>query len=124
MIQAAKDIIKATIQAIRSIFKTKTELAMENLALRQQLAVLKRPDKRLKLTPLDLLFWVAKVEDIERMRRDKNMKLLRYGLLGRDWLEMRSFWQLLFIISVRLITETFGEIVTKQNGHLIAISPS
>src|SRR5689334_14388279 len=43
-----------------SLFKTSTELRLENLALRHQLGVLRRSaPKRLKLTPADRVFWVC-----------------------------------------------------------------
>jgi hypothetical protein len=42
-----------------SLFKTSAELRLENLALRQQLGVLRRSvPRQLKLTPADRLFWV------------------------------------------------------------------
>ena len=41
------------------IFCTRQNLMLENLALRQQLAVLKRKHPRPKLGPLDKLFWVV-----------------------------------------------------------------
>jgi len=41
------------------MFKTSSQLRLENLALRQPLAVLRRSaPKRLKLTPADRIFWV------------------------------------------------------------------
>jgi hypothetical protein len=44
---------------LTSMFKTSARLRLENLALRQQLAVLRRSaPKRLKLTPADRFFWV------------------------------------------------------------------
>ncbi len=43
----------------RSSLKSQRELALENLALRQQLAILKRKTKRPKLTNADRAFWVA-----------------------------------------------------------------
>ena len=39
-------------------FKQRRELALENLALRQQLAVFNRNHKRLQLRRMDRLFWV------------------------------------------------------------------
>jgi hypothetical protein len=42
-----------------SAFKERCELALENLALRQQLAVLKRERKRLVIKKRDRLFWVC-----------------------------------------------------------------
>jgi hypothetical protein len=45
--------------ALASMFKTSGQLRLENLALRQQLAVLRRSaPKRLKLTTADRIFWV------------------------------------------------------------------
>jgi hypothetical protein len=43
----------------RSSLKPQRELALENLALRQQLAILKRKTKRPKLTNADRALWVA-----------------------------------------------------------------
>jgi transposase InsO family protein len=43
----------------RSSVRSRRELALENLALRQQLAVLKHETKRPKLTNADRAFWVA-----------------------------------------------------------------
>src|SRR5438270_12751990 len=41
------------------MFTTSAQLRLENLALRQQLGVLRRSaPKRLKLTPADRIFWV------------------------------------------------------------------
>jgi hypothetical protein len=50
--------------ALASMFKTSSQLRLENLALRQQLAVLRRSaPKRLKLTPADRIFrvWLLRV---------------------------------------------------------------
>src|SRR3982751_2217973 len=45
---------------LSSFFKTSAELRLENLALRQQLGVLRRSaPKRLRLTPADRVFWVG-----------------------------------------------------------------
>jgi hypothetical protein len=45
--------------ALTSMLKTSAQLRLENLALRQQLAVLRRSaPKRLRLTPADRIFWV------------------------------------------------------------------
>ena len=43
----------------RESLKPQRELALENLALRQQLAILHRKSKRPKLTKADRAFWVA-----------------------------------------------------------------
>src|SRR5436309_13937030 len=43
---------------LRSVVRTHRELALENLALRQQLAVWKARQSRPRLTAMDRIFWV------------------------------------------------------------------
>ncbi len=43
---------------LRSVLRSRTALAAENLALRQQLAIMKEKAKRPKLRPRDRVFWV------------------------------------------------------------------
>jgi len=51
--------VAALFVAIAAWFKTSAELRLENLALRQQLTVLRRSSpKRLRLTKADRAFWV------------------------------------------------------------------
>ena len=52
-------LLYALLAATRSSLRSQRELALENLALRQQLAVLKCTAKRPKLSTADRLFWVA-----------------------------------------------------------------
>jgi hypothetical protein len=52
------DLIRLWFGAVLSIFRNRRSLMLENLALRQQLATLKRKHPRPKLGPLDKLFWV------------------------------------------------------------------
>ena len=47
------------VTAIRVFFTCRTDLALELLALRQQVAVLKRKRPRPKLSRMDRLFWTA-----------------------------------------------------------------
>ncbi len=54
-----RHLLCALLATARSILKSQRELALENLALRQQLAVLKRTTKRPTLTNTDRAFWVA-----------------------------------------------------------------
>ena len=49
----------ALLAAARSSLRPQRELALENLALRQQLAALKHETKRPKLTNADRALWVA-----------------------------------------------------------------
>src|SRR6266849_1439791 len=43
---------------VRAALRDRRELALENLALRQQLIVLKRTDKRPRIQNKDRLFWI------------------------------------------------------------------
>jgi len=43
---------------LRAVLKERRDLALENLALRQQLAVLKRSQTRLKIKQRDRVFWI------------------------------------------------------------------
>ena len=56
-------IILSLFAAVGVYFRSRTDTALEVLALRQQVAVLKRRRPRPPLSPLDRLFWVA-LQDI------------------------------------------------------------
>jgi hypothetical protein len=47
------------VSLLRNAFRSRHALLLENLALRQQLAVLARSERRPSITPLDRLFWVG-----------------------------------------------------------------
>ena len=49
--------ISSFVRALVSAFKARRELALENVALRQQLAVLPRSVKRPRLSNVDREFW-------------------------------------------------------------------
>jgi len=53
------DIVRLWTEAIQRLFSSRKTLLLENLALRQQLAVLKRKNKRPKLKVLDRVFWIV-----------------------------------------------------------------
>jgi len=53
------DLLHALVATARSSLKSRCELALENLALRQQLAIVQRETKRPRLTRADRAFWVA-----------------------------------------------------------------
>jgi hypothetical protein len=53
-----RDILKLYLGAVLSAFRTRRDLLLENLALRQQLAVLQRTQKRARLKASDRVFWV------------------------------------------------------------------
>jgi hypothetical protein len=52
-------LLYALLATARSSLRLQRELALENLALRQQLAILQRKTKRPGLTNADRAFWVA-----------------------------------------------------------------
>lgn len=52
-------LLVAALQAVVSVFRSQRELAIENLALRQQLATLRREGARPKLRWADRLFWAG-----------------------------------------------------------------
>jgi hypothetical protein len=55
----AQERLFAVLDTLAAMFKTPAQLRLENLALRQQLTVLRRSAlKRLKLTAADRIFWV------------------------------------------------------------------
>ena len=53
------DLLRILLQFIRGACRSRRELALENLALRQQLAVLRRQQPRAVLKNRDRLFWIA-----------------------------------------------------------------
>ena len=77
--------ISSFVRALVSVFKARRELALENLALRQQLAVLRRSVKRPRLSNVDREFWVLLwvVPSIYSSARTELAKLLIYGLFRK-----------------------------------------
>jgi hypothetical protein len=58
LFETAAEWLLTVLSVVISMFKTSAHLRLENLALRQQLAVLHRSaPRRLKLTPADRMFW-------------------------------------------------------------------
>jgi hypothetical protein len=53
------DFVGAFLAAIRAFFRCRTDLAVEALALRQQVAVLNRKRHRPRLNRLDRLSWIT-----------------------------------------------------------------
>ena len=50
--------LSALLKTVRSLFMSHRQLTLENLALRQQIAMLKPSVKRPRVSPADRLFWV------------------------------------------------------------------
>ena len=53
------DFLLAVLAAVRAFFRSRTNASLEVLALRQQVAVLKRQRPRPTLTRLDRFFWTT-----------------------------------------------------------------
>ena len=51
-------LLQATLGAVLATFRPRASLVIENLALRQQLAILRRTTPRPRLRPFDRAFWV------------------------------------------------------------------
>lgn len=54
---------------IRSLFKSERQLALENLALRQQVAMLRRSLKRPRVSTADRLFWILFSRQVDGWRK-------------------------------------------------------
>ncbi len=52
-------LVTLSVHALRAIFRTRQELLIENLALRQQVGTLKKERPRPVLDDVDRAFWVA-----------------------------------------------------------------
>jgi len=62
------NLLLALLHTAHSSFKSHRHLALENLALRQQLAMLKQSTKRPRVSPIDRLFWVLLSKYVEGWR--------------------------------------------------------
>jgi hypothetical protein len=52
-------LVKLCVYALRAVFRTRGELLIENLALKQQVAALKKERPRPVLDDVDRAFWIA-----------------------------------------------------------------
>ena len=59
MLRPLAFLVTLAVQALRAIFCSREELLIENLALRQQVAALKKERPRPVLDDVDRAFWVA-----------------------------------------------------------------
>ena len=62
------DFILSMLAVIRVFFRSRGDTALEILALRQQVAVLKRKRPRPRLNAIDRLLWTAKSETLDDAR--------------------------------------------------------
>ncbi len=52
-------VLTVVLQIVSSLVRSRSDLILENLALRQQIAVLTRTRRRARLEPEDRILWVA-----------------------------------------------------------------
>lgn len=84
--------IPSLLALFRTLTQDRADLVLENLALRQQLAVLERHSKRPKILPSDRIFWVILSRDWKGWR--SSMALVRPATVVR-WHRQafRLFWK-------------------------------
>src|SRR3989454_10631249 len=66
--EAPVSILRIILLLFRALFRDRSRLALENLALRQQLAILHRKAKRPRLRTVDRAFWVAFAQTCKEWR--------------------------------------------------------
>ena len=74
----------AVVAYIRAFFVSRHKLALETVAIRQQLAVFKRKQTRPKLRPLHRLFWIALGETVVSWHRGAWAAIPTIPLYWRD----------------------------------------
>jgi hypothetical protein len=84
-------LVLALLSALRAALRTHADLTLENLALRQQLVLLRRRSKRPQFSPLDRVFWVWLSQRWARWREALQVvrpeTVIRWHRLG-----FRAFW--------------------------------
>ena len=84
-------LVLALLGALRAALGARTDLVLENLALRQQLALLRRRSTRPRFGPLDRLFWIWLSQRWARWRETLNVvrpeTVIRWHRQG-----FRAFW--------------------------------
>src|SRR2546421_10483618 len=84
-------LVLALLGALRAGLGARTDLVLENLALRQQLALLRRRSKRPRFGSLDRLFWIWLSQRWARWRETLNVvrpeTVIRWHRQG-----FRAFW--------------------------------
>jgi putative transposase len=103
--------------AFYRIFCTRRSLMLENLALRQQLAVLKRRHPRPKIGPLDKLFWVV-VRGFWSQWKDALVLVLPETVIRWHRAGFKLYWTMLCKVRMRRRVGG-GRRISKQIRELI-----
>src|SRR5579859_926357 len=88
------DLVRLGLGVIKRLFSSRKCLFFENLALRQQLAVLKRKNKRPRLNTLDRLFWIA-IQRLWVNWKDCSLIVTPATVIGWHRAGFRLYWKLL-----------------------------
>src|SRR5580700_4374440 len=88
------DLFRLWCGAIIRTFRSRRGLMLENLALRQQLAVLKRKHPRPKLSQLDKLFWIVALRFWSRWK-EKLLLVLPETVVRWHRAGFRRYWVML-----------------------------
>src|SRR3989475_10041518 len=92
------------------LFRSRRSLLIENLALRQQLAVFKRKHSRPRLTAADKLFWVFPAPLLVFLEEGSDGCIARYGCaLAPSWLSS--------LLAVRLSPAEAGGLNARNPPH-------
>ena len=63
-----QSLLLAVLTTVCSLFQPRRQLALENMALRQQLAMLKQSVKRPRVSTIDRVFWVLFAKYVDGWR--------------------------------------------------------
>jgi hypothetical protein len=86
------NLLLTLLHTAHSLFKSRRHLALENLALRQQLAMFNQSGKRPRVSPTDRLFWVLLSKYVEGWRM--MLHTLHPGTVVRWYREgFRRYWR-------------------------------
>src|SRR5712692_1541683 len=117
------DFLRLWMGAIQRIFSSRKSLLLENLALRQQLAVLKRKNKRPQLKPLDRLFWIA-IKRLWANWRDCLLIVTPATVIGWHRPGFRLYWKLLSKASATPGRKRIGKETRDLIFHMVAENPT
>ena len=85
-------LLLSLIAAARGFFRSRTDITLEIVALRQQVAVLKRKRSRPRLSPLDRLFWTLLRTRWSRWR-DALVIVIPETVVGWHRAAFRLYWR-------------------------------
>jgi putative transposase len=117
------DLFRLWLGAIKCLFSSRKNLLLENLALRQQLAVLKRKNKRPRLNALDRLFWVA-VKSLWAGWSDCLLIVTPATVVGWHRAGFRLYWKLLSKARVAPGRKRIGKEMRDLIFRMVAENPT